>query len=92
MSDLDKLEKKLRKQINDFDKKYSTAKIRLELAIQIAHEREKAGLSQKDLALKLKTTQSVISRIENGKQNISLDMLQKIANALGKKSVHVSFV
>ena len=56
------------------------------------HEREKAGLSQKDLALKLKTTQSVISRIENGKQNISLDMLQKIANALGKKSVHVSFV
>ncbi len=92
MNDLDKLEKKLRKQINDFDKKYSTAKIRLEFAIQITHEREKAGLSQKDLALKLKTTQSVISRIENGKQNISLDMLQKIANALGKKSVHVSFV
>jgi len=87
MNNLDKLEKKLRKQINDFDIKYSTAKIRLEFAIQIVHEREKAGLSQKDLALKLKTTQSVISRIENGK-----DMLQKIANALGKKSVHVSFV
>ncbi len=66
--------------------------MRLELAIQIANEREKAGLSQKELAKKLKTTQSVISRIENGKQNISLDMLQKIANALGKKSVHVSFM
>ncbi len=92
MNDLDKLEKKLRKQIKDFDKKYSAAKIRLELAIQIANEREKAGLSQKELAKKLKTTQSVISRIENGKQNISLDMLQKIANALGKKSVHVSFM
>ncbi len=92
MNDLDKLEKKLRKQIKDFDKKFSSAKIRLEFAIQIANEREKAGFSQKDLALKLKTTQSVISRIENGKQNISLDMLQKIADALGKKSVHVSFV
>ena len=92
MNDLDKLEKKLRKQITDFDKKFSAAKIRLEFAIQIANEREKAGLSQKDLAQKLKTTQSVISRIENGKQNISLDMLQKIADALGKKSVHVSFV
>ena len=92
MNDLEKLERKLRKQIKDFDKKYSAAKIRLEFAIQIANEREKAGLSQKDLALKLKTTQSVISRIENGKQNISLDMLQKIANALGKKSVNVSFV
>ncbi len=92
MNDLDKLESKLRKQIKNFDEKYSTAKIRLELAIQIANEREKAGLSQKELAKKLNTTQSVISRIENGKQNISLDMLQKIANALGKKSVHVSFV
>ena len=92
MNDLEKLERKLRKQIKDFDKKYSAAKIRLEFAIQIANEREKAGLSQKDLALKLKTTQSVISRIENGKQNISLDMLQNIANALGKKSVNVSFV
>lgn len=91
MNDLDKLEKKLRKKIKDFDKKFSAAKTRLEFAIQIANEREKAGLSQKDLAHKLKTTQSVISRIENGKQNISLDMLQKIADALGKKSVHISF-
>jgi len=92
MNDLDKLEIKLRKQIIDFDKKYSSAKIRLEFAIQIANEREKAGLSQKALASKLNTTQSVISRIENGKQNISLDMLQKIVTALGKESVHVSFV
>jgi ribosome-binding protein aMBF1 (putative translation factor) len=92
MNDLNKLEKKLRKQIKNFDEKFSAAKTRLEFAVQIANERERAGLSQKDLALKLKTTQSVISRIENGKQNISLDMLQKIADALGKKSVHISFV
>lgn len=92
MNDIDKLEKKLRKQIDDFDPKYSLAKARLEFALQIAKEREKAGLSQKDLALKLKTTQSVISRIENGKQNISLDMLQKIADALGKNSVQISFI
>ena len=91
MNDLNQLEKKLRKQIKDFDKKFSAAKIRLEFAIQIANEREKAGLSQKDLALKLKTTQSVISRIENGKQNISLDMLQRIAEALGKKHIQIAF-
>jgi len=92
MNDLEKLERKLRNQIKDFDNKYFAAKTRLEFAIQITNEREKAGLSQKDLAFKLKTTQSVISRIENGKQNISIDMLQKIANALGKKSVNVSFI
>ena len=91
MNDLDALEKKLRNSIKDFDKKYSFAKTRLELAIQIAEEREKAGISQKELANKLNTTQSVISRIENGKQNISLDMLQRIAEALGKKQIHIAF-
>ncbi len=92
MNDLDKLENKLRKRIKNFDEKYFAIRFRKNIAIQIANEREKAGLSQKELAEKLKTTQSVISRIENGKQNISLDMLQKIATALGKKSVRVSFL
>ncbi|MCH9028263.1 MAG: helix-turn-helix transcriptional regulator [Bacteroidetes bacterium] len=91
MSDLDLLEKKLRKNIKNFDKKYSAAKARLELAIKIANERQKAGITQKEFADKLKTTQSVISRIENGRQNISLDMLQRIAEALGKSEVIISF-
>ncbi len=91
MSDLNLLEKKLRKKIKNFDKKYSTAKARLELAIKIANERQKAGITQKEFADKLKTTQSVISRIENGRQNISLDMLQRIAEALGKSEVIISF-
>jgi ribosome-binding protein aMBF1 (putative translation factor) len=91
MNDLEMLEKNLRNNISDFDIKYAFAKTRLELAIQIAEEREKAGISQKELANKLNTSQSVISRIENGKQNISLDMLQKIAGALGKKHVQIVF-
>jgi ribosome-binding protein aMBF1 (putative translation factor) len=91
MSDLDLLEKKLRKKIKNFDKKYSAAKARLELAIKIANERQKAGITQREFANKLKTTQSVISRIENGRQNISLDMLQRIAEALGKSEVIISF-
>jgi ribosome-binding protein aMBF1 (putative translation factor) len=91
MNDLDILEKNLRNSIRDFDTKYAFAKTRLALAIQIAEEREKAGISQKELAIKLNTSQSVISRIENGKQNISLDMLQKIAEALGKKQIQIVF-
>ena len=89
MNDLDQLEKNLRNSISDFDAKYAFARTRLALAIQIAEEREKAGISQKELASKLNTSQSVISRIENGKQNISLDMLQKIAEALGKKQIQI---
>lgn len=91
MSNLELLEKKLRKKIKNFDKKYSATKARLELAIKIANERQQAGITQKEFANRLQTTQSVISRIENGKQNLSLDMLQKIAEALGKSDVVISF-
>ncbi|MBU2445080.1 MAG: helix-turn-helix transcriptional regulator [Bacteroidetes bacterium] len=91
MSDVKELEKRLKKKIKNFDKKYNLAEAKLGAAIQIANEREKVGITQADLAKRLNTTQSVISRIESGKQNLSLDMLQKIAEALGKRKVSVEF-
>ena len=91
MSDLDLLEKDLRKRIRNFDKRYSQAQARLAVALEIARERERAGLSQRELASKLKTTQSVISRIESGRQNVSLELLQRMAEAFGKRRVEVSF-
>lgn len=91
MSDIKELEKRLRKRITNFDEKYALAKTKLDIAIHIASEREKAGITQNDLAKRLNTTQSVISRIESGRQNLSLDMLQKIAEALGKSKVVIAF-
>jgi len=85
------LERKMRRKIKRFDEKYALARMRLEVALQISDVREQAGLTQEELARKLKTTQSVISRIESGKQNLSLDMLYKIAEAVGKKQVQVAF-
>ena len=53
----------------------------------IVKARKKQGLSQKELAEMLGTTQSVISRIENGlSKNITLDYLMKIICALGLSS------
>lgn len=46
-------------------------------------------LKQADLARKLKTTQSAIARIEAGKQNITLDLLNRIADVFGKK-IHIT--
>jgi DNA-binding XRE family transcriptional regulator len=46
--------------------------------------RQKKGLSQKALAKELGVSQQLISRIENGKENISLIVLKKIVRALGK--------
>jgi transcriptional regulator with XRE-family HTH domain len=54
-----------------------------EVAKQIITLRKTLGLSQKELADKLNTKQSAISRIEKGEQNISIGLLEKIADALG---------
>lgn len=57
---------------------------------RVADLREAQGLTQADLAKKIKTTQSAIARLEAGKQNITTDMLKKISHALGKNLVTLS--
>lgn len=62
-----------------------------DVALQIAALREDAGLSQKELARKLKTSQQQISRLESPSyEGHSLSMLRRVAEALGA-SVHVVF-
>jgi HTH-type transcriptional regulator/antitoxin HipB len=46
--------------------------------------REKAGLTQEQLAEKLHTKKTAISRIENHAEDIKLSTLAKFAQALGK--------
>lgn len=57
---------------------------------RIADLRETEGLTQKELAKKINTTQSAIARMESGRQNISADMLKKISTALGKNLITLS--
>lgn len=60
------------------------------IGTRIADVRETLGLTQSDLAKKLKTTQSAIARIESGRQNVSADMLKRISKALGKNLITLS--
>jgi transcriptional regulator with XRE-family HTH domain len=54
-----------------------------DVALQIAALRERAGLSQKDLAKLLKTSQQQISRLESpGYEGHSLGTLRRVAEAL----------
>ena len=55
----------------------------LEIAYQILQLRKKRGLSQSELAKKIGTKQSNVARIESGGQNITVNLLDKIATALG---------
>lgn len=56
----------------------------------IARIRGQKGLTQKELAKKLGTSQSAINRIEAGKQNVTLEMLARISDVLDKELISVS--
>ncbi|KRC89922.1 UDP-N-acetylglucosamine 1-carboxyvinyltransferase [Terrabacter sp. Root85] len=53
----------------------------------IRDARRHKGLTQSDLAELLGTSQGAVTRIEQGKQNLSLDMLAKIGDALDSEFV-----
>lgn len=55
------------------------------LAERLKEERLKAGLTQQQLAERIGTKKSYISRIENGKCDVRLPTLYKILRGLGKR-------
>ena len=67
----------------DFAERFKRAGEAWDVALQVAALREKAGLSQKELARKLKTTQQQISRLESPSyEGHSLSMLRRVARVL----------
>ena len=60
---------------------------RLRLAHQIRDIRMKSGYTQKDMAKRLGVIQQYISKIENGRENVSVDTLKRIADAFGRRVV-----
>ena len=55
-----------------------------QIGAKIAYFRTLVGISQRELAAKIKTTQSTISKVESGNynDNLSIVMLTEIADAL----------
>lgn len=75
----------LKDQLKDpaFEARFKQAGEAWGVALQIAVLREKAGLSQRDLAKLLGTSQQQISRLESpGYEGHSLSMLRRVAEAL----------
>jgi UDP-N-acetylglucosamine 1-carboxyvinyltransferase len=59
------------------------------LGTLIKDARNDRGLTQKQLAGRLGTSQSAIARIEQGKQNLSLETIGRVGEALGSALVQV---
>lgn len=47
-------------------------------------EREKAGLTQTELARRIGTTKTAISRVEGGARDVRFSTIERIAQALGR--------
>lgn len=83
------LEEQLRDPV--FAARFERAGQAWDVALQIAALRQQAGLSQKDLAKLLNTSQQQISRLESpGYEGHSLSMLRRVADALDA-SVRIVF-
>lgn len=66
----------------DFKKGFEEEKRKLNVGYQIYLAREQAGMTQSELAKRIGTRQSNISRLEQGDYNFTVEMLEKIARAL----------
>ena len=86
-------EKHLAQQLKDpkFKKYYDEYGKQLEIAYQILQLRKQMRISQAELAKRIGTKQSNIARMESGQQNLTTEMLQKIAAAFNR-DLKVEFV
>jgi transcriptional regulator with XRE-family HTH domain len=74
-----------------FAERFESAGEAWDVALQLVELRQEAGLSQTELARKLKTTQQQISRLESPDyEGHSLSMLRRVARVLNAQ-VHVIF-
>ena len=85
MSDLERYIEKRKARDPEFAKEYESGYEAFRIGVLLRQAREEARLTQEDLAMKLRTHKSTISRIENHAEDVRLSTLRKFAEALGRK-------
>jgi ribosome-binding protein aMBF1 (putative translation factor) len=68
-----------------FRAEYERLKPEFALALAFIKARNKAGMTQADVARKMRTTQSVVARIESGSNPPNLKTLERYAKAVGRR-------
>ncbi len=67
----------------EYDQAFAEAKLAADVGERIHDAREAAGLSQRELARRMGTSQAAIDRLESGGVGATLTTLQRVATALG---------
>lgn len=84
MSDIEKYIKKRKRAEPEFADGFESGYRDFKIGVLLRQAREDAGLTQEQLADKIHTKKTAISRLENHADDIKLSTLQKVAHALGK--------
>ncbi len=84
MRDLQKYIKKRKKRDLTFARDLDAGYEQFKIGVMLKQAREEAGLTQDELAQRLHTKKTAISRIENHAEDIKLSTLLNFARALGK--------
>ncbi len=85
MSDVTRYINKRKSRDPAFAKGFDVGYEDFKIGVLLRSAREKAGLTQEQLAHKLRTKKSAISRIENHAADIRLSTLERFAEAIGKR-------
>ena len=68
-----------------FDAAYEATRLALDVGDKVRDAREHAGISQRELATRMGTSQAAVARLEAGGVGATLTTLQKVATALDLK-------
>lgn len=85
MSDLRNYINKRKKKDKRFADNFEDGYEQFKIGVVLRQARESAGLTQEELAKRLHTKKTAISRIENHAEDIKLSTLERVASALGKQ-------
>ena len=84
MSDLEYYIKKRKKTDAEFAENFDEGYADFQVGVVIRALRKKAGVTQLELAKRMRIQKSAISRMENQSEDIRISTLFKVATALGK--------
>ena len=82
MSDIKQYIQNRTKRDPDFAENYETGYTDFKIGVILRQAREAAGLTQEEVAKKLQTKKSAISRIENHADDVRLSTLRRYAEAV----------
>jgi len=87
MSDLKKYVAERNKRDPEFAKGFDSGYEQFKIGVMLKQARLEAGITQEELAARLNTKKTAVSRIENHAEDIKLSTLEKFAEATGKRLV-----